>query len=162
VTLGTVFNEALHLFSAILEGLREVDCNIIVTIGKSGDPAALGSLPPNVLIERYIPQSLLLPCCDLVISHGGSGTMLGAVNAGLPQLAIPQAADQFSNAAAIVRAGIGLSLEPPAFSSEAVRRGTSQLLNERGFVDRSRQVATEINAMPMPDEVVPVLERLIR
>jgi len=161
VTLGTVFNEALHLFSAILEGLREADYNIIVTIGKGGDPAALGTLPTNVLIERYIPQSLLLPCCDLVISHGGSGTMLGAVNAGLPQLAIPQAADQFINAAAIVRAGLGLSLEPPGFSSEAVRRGTSQLLNERGFGDRSRQVATEISAMPMPDEVVQVLERLI-
>ncbi|MHB8510376.1 MAG: hypothetical protein ACYDGR_17305 [Candidatus Dormibacteria bacterium] len=66
------------------------------------------------------------------------------------------------NAVAIVRAGLGLSLEPPAFSAEGVRRATSQLLNERGFGDRSRQVANEIGAMPTPDAVVQVLERLIR
>ena len=113
-------------------------------------------------MERYIPQSLLLPHCDLVINHGGSGTMLGAVNAGLPQLAVPQAAYQFINSAAIERAGIGLALEPPDFTAEAVRRCTVELLNEASFADRTRTVAAEISSMPRPEEVVPVLERLTR
>ena len=161
VTLGTVFNEALQIFRTILEGLREADLNIIVTIGKGGEPAALGTLSTNVLVERYIPQSLLLPRCDVVIAHGGSGTMLGAVNAGLPQLAIPQAADQFINAAAIVRAGLGLALGPSEFGPDAVRRCTNKLLDEHYFGDRARQVAAEISSMPMPDDVVQVLEGMI-
>ena len=161
VTLGTVFNEAVHIFGAILEGLRDADVNVIVTIGKSGDPAALGPLRDNVHVEKYIPQSLLLPHCDLVIGHGGSGTMMGAVAAGLPQLAVPQAADQFINAAAIVRAGAGLALTPSKFDAGAVRECTNRLLRDHSFAAAARRVAAEIASMPMPEEVVPVLERLV-
>ena len=161
VTLGTVFNEAVHIFSAILEGLGDADINVIVTIGKSGDPHALGPLPANVHVENYIPQSLLLPHCDLVIGHGGSGTMLGAVGAGLPQLAIPQAADQFINAAAIVRAGVGLALTPTEFDARAVQDCTNKLLGDHSFAEAARRVSAEIASMPTPEEVVPVLERLV-
>ena len=161
VTLGTVFNEAVHIFRAILEGLRDADVNVIVTIGKSGDAAALGALPDNVHVEAYIPQSLLLPHCDLVIGHGGSGTMLGAVGACLPQLAVPQAADQFINAAAVVRAGVGLALKPSEFDAGAVRDCTNRLLSDHSFAEAARRVAAEIASMPMPEEVVPVLERLV-
>jgi len=48
VTLGTIFNEALGIFRAILEGLSEADLNVVVTIGRDGDPAALGTLPSSV------------------------------------------------------------------------------------------------------------------
>ena len=54
----------------------------------------LGSLPGNVHVSRVIPQSLLLPRCSAVVSHGGSGTLLAALAHGLPQVCLPQAADQ--------------------------------------------------------------------
>ena len=102
VTMGTVFNKSAEVFGTVLDGLRDEDVNVIVTVGETGDPALLGPQPDHVHVERYIPQSQLLPHCDLLVSHAGSGAMLGALAAGVPMLAVPQGADQFVNAEAIV------------------------------------------------------------
>ena len=61
VTLGTVFNQAEQVFRTVLDGIRDQPVNVIVTVGEDGDPAALGPQPANVHVERYIPQSRLLP-----------------------------------------------------------------------------------------------------
>ena len=57
-------------------------------------------------------QTSVLPHCTAVVSHAGSGTVLGALGTGLPQLCLPQAADQFRNAAGVSAAGAGLALHP--------------------------------------------------
>jgi UDP:flavonoid glycosyltransferase YjiC (YdhE family) len=161
VTLGTVFNEAQPLFRTILEGLRDEPINVIVTVGKAGDPAALGAQPANVHIERYLPQTQLFSRCDAIVSHGGSGTMLSALSAGLPFLSIPQGADQFRNAERCRSAGVGMALWPQEVSAAAVRRAVRALLDEPGFRETARRLRQEIDAMPAPAEVVGVLERLI-
>src|SRR5688572_9104887 len=72
-TLGTVFNYRTDILSAILEGLREQPVNLILTVGRNRHPMEFGEQPAHVHVERYIPQDLLLPLCDLVVTHGGSG-----------------------------------------------------------------------------------------
>jgi UDP:flavonoid glycosyltransferase YjiC (YdhE family) len=161
VTLGTVFNEAQPLFRTILEGLRDEPINVIVTVGKAGDPAALGPQPANVHVERYLPQTQLFSRCDAIVSHGGSGTMLSALSAGLPLLSIPQGADQFRNAERCRSAGVGMALWPQEVSAAAVRRDVRALLDEPGFRETARRLRQEIDAMPAPAEVVGVLERLV-
>ncbi|MFL5734149.1 MAG: glycosyltransferase, partial [Chloroflexia bacterium] len=74
-TLGTFENSMTEILAAILEGLRDEPINLILTVGRNRDPQEFGPQPPNVHVERYIPQSLLLPHCDLVLCHGGSGTV---------------------------------------------------------------------------------------
>ncbi|MGH7439348.1 MAG: nucleotide disphospho-sugar-binding domain-containing protein [Polyangiaceae bacterium] len=161
VTMGTVFNEAQPLFRAILEGLRDEQVNIIVTLGKAGDPAALGPQPAHVHVERYVPQTLLFSRCHAIVSHGGSGTMLGALSAGLPLLSIPQGADQFRNAERCRTAGVGKALWPHELSAEAVRRDVRALLEEPRFRESAGRVRKEIEAMPGPGDVIGVLEHLV-
>jgi UDP:flavonoid glycosyltransferase YjiC (YdhE family) len=162
VTMGTVFNKASDVFRAVLEGLREEALNVIVTVGPSGDPSGLGPQPENVYVERYIPQSQVLPLCDLFVSHGGSGALLGALNAGVPVLALPQGADQFMNAERVVAAGFGLRLMPSEFSSDAVRRTARRLIDDGQFRDVARAQQAAITEMPHPAAVVPVLEALVQ
>jgi UDP:flavonoid glycosyltransferase YjiC (YdhE family) len=162
VTMGTVFNKADEVFRAVLDGLAEEAMNVIVTVGPSGDPAGLGPQPENVRVERYIPQAQVLPLCDLFVSHGGSGALLGALSAGIPMLAIPQGADQFMNADRVVEAGFGLRLKPSEFSSEAVRRSARQLIADGQFREVARTQQAAIAEMPDPSAVVPVLEALVR
>jgi UDP:flavonoid glycosyltransferase YjiC (YdhE family) len=161
VTLGTVFNEAAPLFRTILEGLRDEPINVIVTVGAAGDPAALGPLPANVHVERYVPQSQLFSRCHAVVSHGGSGTMLSALSAGLPLLSLPQGADQFRNAERCRSAGAGRALWPNEVSAAAVRRDVRALLDESGYREAARRIQEEIAAMPAPSAVVSVLEKLV-
>jgi UDP:flavonoid glycosyltransferase YjiC (YdhE family) len=100
--------------------------------------------------------------CDLFVSHGGSGALLGALSAGIPMLAIPQGADQFMNAERVVEAGFGLRLKPSEFSSEAVRRSARQLIADGQFREVARTQQAAIAEMPDPSAVVPVLEALVR
>ena len=111
VTLGTVFSND-EVLSTVVGAIRELAMRVVVTVGPRGEPRSLGPQPDDVHVARYIPQTQLLEHCAVVVSHGGSGTLLASLAAELPQLCIPQAADQFFNAASCARAGAGLALEP--------------------------------------------------
>jgi UDP:flavonoid glycosyltransferase YjiC (YdhE family) len=160
LTLGTVSNQAPALRSAV-EGLAGLDARVLVTVGPDGDPAALGPVPDHVTVARWVNQADVLPHCAAVVSHGGSGTFLGALGLGLPQMCLPLAADQFRNAAAADRTGAGLSLAPDATTPDAVRDAVRRLLLEDGFRRAASGLADTIRAMPGPAEIVTVLERLV-
>ena len=160
VTLGTIFNAAPGLFETLLDGLREEPFNVIVTVGHDRDPKELGVQPPNVRVERYIPQSLLFPHCDAVVCHGGSGTVLAALSWGLPLLVVPQGANQFWNAERCAELGLGSYLAEADVSPDAVRRHVHTLLEEPRYRDAARRVQDEIALMPAPAAAVPQLERL--
>jgi UDP:flavonoid glycosyltransferase YjiC (YdhE family) len=159
LTFGTFFNDG-DAFRAALAGIRDLGIGLVVTVGPDGDPAAFGAQPPRVVVERYIPQTLLLPACDVVASHAGSGTVLAALALGIPQLCLPQAADQFLNAAAVARAGAGLAIRPEEVQAAGVGDAIRRLLDDSGFRGQARRVADEIGSMPSPEAVVTVLETL--
>jgi UDP:flavonoid glycosyltransferase YjiC (YdhE family) len=92
-TMGTAYNRVEGIHAAILNGLREEPIALIVTVGRDQDPAGFGPQPPHIHLERYVPQSVLFPFCDLVINHGGSGTVMTALDHGLPIVIVPLAAD---------------------------------------------------------------------
>lgn len=160
VTLGTVDNGAPGVIEAAVAGLREEPVNLVVSVGPDRDPAELGPQPPHVRVERYVPQSLLFPRCDVVVTHGGSGTVLAALAHGLPLLVLPQGANQFWNADRCVELGVGLRLAAGDVSPDAIRDRVETLLGVRAFRDAAVGMAAEIAAMPGPDEAVGLLEAL--
>lgn len=159
VTMGTVFNDPQPL-QTVLTALGALDVRALVTVGPQAEPAALGAQPAHVRVERYVPQTRVLAHCDAVVSHAGSGTVLAALALGLPQLCLPQGADQFLNAEAIASAGAGLSLAPAAASAAAIRDAVARLLDEPSFRDTARRIGAAIASMPSPDDVAAVLEGL--
>ncbi len=152
VTFGTVFSNDEAL-SSIVEAVRNLPVRVVVTVGPHGDPATLGAQPDNVHVARYIPQDQLLRHSAVVISHGGSGTLLASLAAGIPQLCVPQAADQFFNAAACERSGSGLALQPGAVTVEDVRNAVQRLLSDTAFKSAATRVGAEIAAMPSAKDV---------
>ena len=160
VTLGTVVNQNRGVFTDTLEALAGEPVNVILTVGQGNDPAALGPLPPNAYAERYIPQSLLLPHCALVISHGGSGTMFATLAHGLPALMIPQGADQYLNAEYCTAAGVARRLFPWEVSPEGIRDQVRTLLGQSPAREAAARLRAEIAAMPGPAEVAAHVRRI--
>jgi UDP:flavonoid glycosyltransferase YjiC (YdhE family) len=156
VTLGTVRNHSPVLRPAV-EGLAALPVRLVVTVGPDGDPAVLGTQPDNVHVERWVHQPQVLEHASVVVSHAGSGTFLGALALGLPQLCLPQAADQFRNAAGGGRSGSALVLAPPDATGEAVAGAVTRLLSEDRFRRNASVVAGEIRHLPSPEDVVGVL-----
>jgi MGT family glycosyltransferase len=156
VTLGTVLDVA-DLRRLLLEALADVDCNVLMTVGRGGDPASLAPWPVNATVKRFVPQADLLPHCRVVVSHGGSGTTYGALAHGLPLLMLPHAADQFENAAAGRAAGVAEMLMPSEIQSAAIRSAVEALLAEAGYAARAREIAAEIATMPDSEAVATAL-----
>jgi UDP:flavonoid glycosyltransferase YjiC (YdhE family) len=154
LTLGTLFHRAPGVFATALAGLRELPVNVVATCGPGVDPASLGPQPPHVLVAPYLPHDLLLPRCDLVVSQGGAGIMLGALMNGIPQLMLPQGADQFINADACTRAGAALAIAPEGFGATAVRDAAAGLLAEPAFRAAAGALGAAIGAMPAPARVL--------
>jgi UDP:flavonoid glycosyltransferase YjiC (YdhE family) len=160
-TFGTVFNTDIPLLATIVNALGALPVRVLVTVGPRGEPGSLGPLPENVHVARYVPQTQVLPHVALVVSHGGSGTFLASLGHGIPQLCIPQAADQFANAAAGHRVGAGLTIEPGAVSVDRVSGAADRLLREPAFGEAARKVQIEIQAMPGPEAVADKIESML-
>jgi UDP:flavonoid glycosyltransferase YjiC (YdhE family) len=159
VTMGTVFNEP-GLLQVVVGALAGLHARVLVTVGSQTDPATLGPYGPNVRVERYVPQTLVLPHCHVVVSHAGSGTVVATLDQGVPQLCLPQGADQFLNAAAVASAGAGISLLPGGAPAEAVSAAVTRLLADPSFAEAARRVSASIASMPSPDDVAAVLEHV--
>jgi len=160
-TLGTEFNlESGDLFMRVLAGLQELPIGVIVTVGSQIDPAELGPLSATVHAERYIPQSLMLPRCSAVVSHGGSGTVLGALAHGLPQVLIPMGADQPLNARRCETLGVARVLDPVRCTPAEVREAVSAVLSEPSYGSAADVLRAEMATLPPPAHAVSLLERL--
>jgi MGT family glycosyltransferase len=160
LTLGTVFNKP-EVLRAVVSALAALEIRLLVTVGPQGDPAALGPQPANVMVERFVSQSEVLPMCAAVVSHGGSGTMLGAAGLGLPQVSLPQAADQFRNTQGLLLAGAGLGLHPDQADGAAVAEAVRKVIDDPEIRAAAGRLGQQIASMPGPDEVVSRLEELV-
>lgn len=164
-TLGTVNNRRTDILSAILEGLREEPINLILTVGRNQDPLEFGEQPAHVHIERYIPQNLLLPHCDLVVTHGGSGTMLDALSHGLPMVIIPMAADQPVNAQLCAQLGVARIVTPEGRTelemAQEIRDATQEVLRDPMYRETAQRLHMEIEDLPGLEYPVALLEALV-
>ncbi|MEO6063201.1 MAG: glycosyltransferase [Thermoflexales bacterium] len=161
-TLGTVFNiESGDLFARALAGLRELPIRVVATVGEGIDPAEFGPQPANVRIERYIAQELILPECSLVVSHGGSGSVLGALAHGLPMVLIPMGADQPLNAARCEQLNVGRTLDPIAATPASVLEAVSAVLADPCYRRAAEIFRDEIAGLPGPDHAVRLLQTLV-
>jgi len=161
VTLGTVFNlESGDLFTRVLAGVAELPVEVVATVGAEIDPSELGELPPHVRVERFLPQTEILPRCSAVVSHGGSGSVLGALAHGLPQVLVPMGADQPLNAARCEQLGLARVLDPVEATPEQVRDAVSAVLAEPGYRVAAERLQAEFAALPGTNAVVKLLERL--
>jgi UDP:flavonoid glycosyltransferase YjiC (YdhE family) len=161
VTLGTVFNSGSgDLFERLLAGLAGADADVLVTVGRDVDPADFGVQPGHVRVERFVPQAEVLRNTDLVVSHGGSGSLMATLAHGLPSVLLPLGADQPHNALRAEELGLARALDAATATPETIRRIVSEALDDQATRERARRVADEINGLPGVDETVPLLEAL--
>ncbi|EOD66251.1 glycosyltransferase [Amycolatopsis vancoresmycina] len=151
LTLGTVVYGATQVLRGAIRALSEFD--VLVALGP-GDPAALGELPDRVRAAGFVPQAEVLKHAGLVVHHGGTGTTLAALAAGLPQLVLPQGADQFANADTLSTLGAARALVGDAVRIDAIETAAHALLTDPKPREIAQGVAREIAGMPAPEVVL--------
>ena len=155
-TLGTVFGWDRELRSLLIEALGGLDADALMTVGRAADPDRI-TAPPNVRVERYVPQSLVLRHAAAVVSHGGLGTMIGAIAAGLPMVLIDLGADHPLNGARAEQLGVGESLPRAELEAATVRDAVERALTDAERRARGRALAEEYARLPPPAAAVELL-----
>ena len=85
-TFGTVSAAvpfALAAFHTVIDSLAELPVRLLATVGDNGNPSDWTALPPNVHVERWVPQQEVFPHAAAMVCHGGTGTVLGALRVGV-------------------------------------------------------------------------------
>jgi UDP:flavonoid glycosyltransferase YjiC (YdhE family) len=145
----------VELAASILAAAADLDVELVLALGDV-DAEALGTIPPNARIFGWVPLSALVPTCTALIHHGGGGTTLTALEAGVPQLVLATGADNGINARAVHNRGVGVSAKIEEVDTALLRR----LVTDDALHSAAGQVRAEIAAMPAPAEIVPGLVSL--
>ncbi|QUQ71022.1 nucleotide disphospho-sugar-binding domain-containing protein [Kutzneria sp. CA-103260] len=159
VTLGTVIPGFVGL--GPLQWLADVagglDAEFVVTLDDT-EAEQLGALPDNVRPVPYTPLNALLATSAAIIHHGGSGSTMTSLAMGVPQLVVPQGADQFNNAHEVAKRGAGFEVDTevsPVGADDLVR-----LLTDASLATAAAEVKAEIAARPAPADLVSRLVEL--
>lgn len=158
VTLGTVSPtmSGIGRVRRVVAAAESLDAEIVLATGDT-DLTELGPLPPTVRAPGWVSWSALLHGSSLAVHHGGSGTSLTALAAGVPQLLLPDGSDRHINAAAIGARGAGAVAADEEVSAELL----GKLLTDEHLRREAGEVATEIAGLPSPATAAAELLRRI-
>lgn len=146
------------LLQRIADALGQLPVQGLITTGPAVDPALIAA-PPNVTLTRWVRHADVLPGCSVIITHGGHGTVMKALAAGVPLLVVPLGRDQPDNAARVVHAGAGIRLRKNA-SVSALRTATARMIEDPRYRAAAGRMATRLAAERDDNLVVDELERI--
>jgi len=153
-----------------IDALAAIPVRVLATIGDHADPRELEPLPPNVRVERWVPQAAVLERASAVVCHGGYGSVLGALAHGVPVVGMPMFADdQWRNARRIAELGAGIALGkeeardglmfaasgPEVF--RALPQAVERVLAEPSYRRAADAVAAAIRTLPPARNAVDLL-----
>jgi UDP:flavonoid glycosyltransferase YjiC (YdhE family) len=164
-TLGTVAPTMPPMrpwFDIVAEVLGALPVRAVFTIGHDLDPAQI-AVAPNVRIEAWADHADVLSRAAVILHHGGSGTVIDALAAGIPQVIVPLFADQGANGAAVMKAGVGTALLDPGGSAfhlaeggevERLRALVAETMASETVRERAAEVAADMSTLPDLDVAV--------
>jgi UDP:flavonoid glycosyltransferase YjiC (YdhE family) len=164
LSFGTVAGMAppySHLYPTAIDALASLPIRLIVGLGDTGDPAALGPLPPHVRVERWLPQDQAMPHAAAMVCHGGAGSVITGLAAGVPMALLPLFGDQPDNARRVAALGAGIALDGPA-ATDTLPQAVRTLLKDGSYRQAAQRLAAEIHHLPPVDQAVTELEATAR
>ncbi len=166
VTLGSVFTGDLGFFSWAAQAAARAGYVPVVVIGRNPitpeKKAELkAALPPGTRLLNWVPFEHVLPRTRLMIHHGGMGTTHAAVVHGIPQIAVPHAADQRGNARRIAQAKVGLNLTALDVQRGALLEGARALRDDTRVQQNARELAAAFAALGGAERAAAALEAVV-
>lgn len=145
VTSSGLYEAQESLLRRVIDALGSLPVRAVVTLGPALDEADLPSAD-NVEVVTRAPHGVLFSQAALVVTHGGHGSTIRPLMAGLPLLVTPGLRDQRDNAIRVTARGAGLMLERDA-APDKIADAVMRLLGEPAF----RQAAARLGAAVAAD-----------
>ncbi|MEU5312488.1 macrolide family glycosyltransferase [Streptomyces sp. NPDC021562] len=138
VSLGSAYTRQPEFYRHCLTAYGDLPgWHVVLQIGKYTDPEELGDIPPDVEVHSWVPQRAILEQADAFVTHAGMGGCGEGLLAGVPMIAVPQAADQFMNADRLVELGVARRIDTAEATPEALRTALHELVTDAEVARRS-------------------------
>ena len=136
-----------RLLRAAVQGLGGRDgVRVLATWNRRVPDPPLGAPGANTRLVEWVSYARTMPRCDVVVCHGGHGTVVRALASGCAVVVAPAAGDQNENAARVDWAGVGVRIPRRLVSASSVRLAVGRALAERAMRDRARGLAAWLGA----------------
>jgi MGT family glycosyltransferase len=156
-SLGSLGSSDVELMQRVIDVLGTTPHQIIVSKGPLHEEIKLAD---NMWGAEFLPQTKIIPLCDLVITHGGNNTTTEALHFGKPMILLPLFWDQYDNAQRVDELGYGVRLSTYAFTDEELKGALDRLLGDGELRARLAAAGEEIRGRDGLRKAADLIERL--
>ncbi|KLL09935.1 macrolide family glycosyltransferase [Protofrankia coriariae] len=147
VSLGSAYTRQPEFYRQCLAAYGDMPgWHVVLQIGKHTDPGELGAVPSNTEVHPWVPQLAILEQADAFVTHAGMGGSGEGLFTGTPMIAVPQAAEQFTNADRLVELGVARRVDTSQATSAVLRATLTELVTDPETARRSAQLRAEVRA----------------
>ncbi|MGW1060155.1 macrolide family glycosyltransferase [Micromonospora rubida] len=163
ISLGSAYTRQPEFYRQCLAAYGDLPgWHVVLQIGKYTDARELGAIPPNVEVHSWVPQRAILEKADAFVTHAGMGGCCEGLLAGVPMIAVPQAAEQFVNADRLVELGVARRIDTPDATAEALRAALGELVTDAEVTHRSARLRADARAEGGTARAADLIEHLVR
>jgi MGT family glycosyltransferase len=163
ISLGTTFNKQLGFFRMCAEAFAGLPWHVVIAAGPGVDLAEVGPLPPNAEIHSWLSLQAVLEHAGAFVCHGGAGSTMNGLYAGVPLVAIPQNGDEQMIADRTAELGLGRLLSSSQVTAESLRQAVLEIAADPATqenVQRMRKHMHDAGGAPRAaDEILAYLDR---
>jgi UDP:flavonoid glycosyltransferase YjiC (YdhE family) len=144
-----------RLLDAALRGLAELPVRVLAVQPGAAHP----SPPPRARVVPWMSYEATMPLADIVVSHGGHGTLARTLMSGVPTVVVPAAGDMIENGTRVHWAGVGRSLATRFLTPRTLRWAVQRVLEQATFKRRAEELREWSHANPGPERAATLVER---
>lgn len=161
VSLGSNYTRRPDFYRACVEAFAPLGWRVVIAVGAHVSPEEIGPVPPGVEIHRWVPQFGALGRARAFVTHAGSGGCSEGLYQGVPMIAVPQAVDQFGNAALLEALGVGRHVPREEATPERLRQALLELTGSPEVAARCAALRAEVRAEGGARAAADVVESLL-
>ncbi|MFJ9950715.1 macrolide family glycosyltransferase [Kitasatospora sp. NPDC091207] len=162
ISLGSAYTRQPEFYRGCLAAFGDrPGWHVVLQIGKYTDVRELGGVPSNVEVHSWVPQRAVLEQADAFVTHAGMGGCGEGLLAGVPMIAVPQAAEQFVNADRLVELGVARRIDTADATAEALWTALSELVADPEVTRRSARLRAEARAEGGTAQAADLIERML-
>ncbi len=146
ISLGSIFTNQPEFYKQCFGAFADQPWQVVLSIGKHLDPAALGPVPENFLLSAYVPQLDILPLTRLFVTHAGTNSIMESMYFGVPMVLIPQQPEQQMHAERVVDLGLGVMLDKGSVTASTLREAVERVAHDEAYRERAQRLQQSVRA----------------
>ena len=144
ISLGTVNNKNNNFYKNCIEAFKDLDVDVVMSVGNKTDIKALGEIPSNFKVENSVEQIKVLQNTDVFITHCGMNSVNEALYYKVPMVLFPQHSEQGMVANRVQELGAGVMLKKS--SSKSIKETVFKVIKDENYRKHAEKISESFKA----------------